>query len=109
MITGSYDLDTVEETFDVALEIDLSFKMLVNAKARCSKCEEHGHYDYQCPSESQHVRIVPSDDVDSKIVKDVYVPSKTASIIKAYQLVLTHRLLMSSTCLLIVPVMKWMR
>jgi len=103
MITGSYDLDTVEETFDVALEIDLSFKMLVNAKARCAKCEEHGHYDYQCPSESQHVRIVPSDDVDSKIVKDVYVPSKTASIIEAYQLVLTHRLLIRSTYLLIEP------
>ena len=33
MITSSYDLDTVEETFDVALKIDLTFKMLVNAKA----------------------------------------------------------------------------
>ena len=59
MITGSYDLDTVEETFDVALKINLTFKKLVNIKARCFKCEGYGHYDYQCPSES-HVRIVPS-------------------------------------------------
>jgi len=39
MITDSYDLDTVEETFDVALKIDLIFKRLVNTKAWCSKCE----------------------------------------------------------------------
>jgi len=110
MITGSYNLDIVEETFDVALKLDLTFKTLVNIKARCSKCERYGHSDHQCPSESQHARIVPSDDVDdSKVVKDVHVPYRTTSIIKAYQLVLTHRLLMSSTCLLIVPVMKWMR
>jgi len=32
MITGSYDLDTVEEAFDIALKIDLTFKRLVNAK-----------------------------------------------------------------------------
>ena len=83
MITGSYDLDTVEEAFDVALKIDLSFKMLVNAKAWCSKCEGYGHYDYQCLLESRHVRIVPSDDVDdSKVVKDVHISFKTTSIIK---------------------------
>jgi len=35
MITGSYDLDTVEEAFDVALKIDLTFKRLVNVKIRC--------------------------------------------------------------------------
>ena len=46
MATCSYDLDTVEETFDVALKIDLNFKMLVNAKTRYSKCEGYGHYDY---------------------------------------------------------------
>ena len=35
------------------------------------------------PSESQHVRIVPSDDVDdSKVVENVYVFSKAASIIE---------------------------
>jgi len=51
MITVSYDLDTVKEAFDVALKIDLTFKTLVNAKARCSKCEGYGHYDYQYPSE----------------------------------------------------------
>jgi len=32
MITGSYDLDIVEEAFDVILKIDLSFKKLVNAR-----------------------------------------------------------------------------
>ena len=46
MINGSYDLDTVEETFDVTLKIDLTFKKLVNAKTRCSNCEGYGHYDY---------------------------------------------------------------
>jgi len=40
MITGSYDLDTVEETFDVALKIDLTFKMLVNDKACRSNCKD---------------------------------------------------------------------
>jgi len=33
MITGSYDLDTIEEAFDVALKINLTFKILVNVKA----------------------------------------------------------------------------
>ena len=37
MITGPYDLDTVEDAFDVALRLDLTFKTLVNAKTRCSK------------------------------------------------------------------------
>jgi len=59
---------------------------------------------------SQHVRITPSDDVDdSKVVEDVHISSKAASIIEKYQLVSTHRLLMKSTCLLIVPVMTWVR
>jgi len=83
MITSSYDLDTIEEAFDVTLRIDLAFKMLVNAKARCCKCEGYEHYDYQCPSESQHVTTMLTDDVDdSKIVEDVHVPSKTVSIIE---------------------------
>ena len=43
MITGPYDLDTVEEAFDVALRLDLTFKTLVNDKARCSKCKENMH------------------------------------------------------------------
>ena len=47
------------------------------------KCKGYEHYDYQCPSESQHVKIVPTNDVDdSKIVKNVYVLFKTASIIE---------------------------
>ena len=65
MIIGSYDLDTVEDAFDVALRLDLTFKTLVNAKTICSKCKGYEHYDYQCPSESQHVRIVPTDEAVS--------------------------------------------
>ena len=57
--------------------------MLVNANAGCSKCTGYGHYNYQCTSESQHVRTVPTDEVDgSKYVKDVQVPSKTVNIIE---------------------------
>jgi len=83
MITGSYDLDTVEEAFDVAIKIDLTFKTLVNAKVRRFKCQRYGYYDYQCPSKSQHVRTMFSDDVDdSKVVEDVHVPSETASTIE---------------------------
>jgi len=33
MINDSYDLDTVEKAFDIALMLDLAFKRLVNAKA----------------------------------------------------------------------------
>ena len=53
MITGSYDFDTIKAAFDIALRIDLAFKTLVNAKARCYKSEGYEHYDYQCPSKSQ--------------------------------------------------------
>jgi len=83
VITGSYDLDTVEEAFDFAIKVDVTFKTIVNIKARCYKCEGYEHYDYHCPSESQHVRIVPGNDVDDlKVVEDVHVPPKTTSIIK---------------------------
>ena len=83
MITGSYDLNTVEEAFDVALKIDLTFRRLVNVKAQCSKCEGYGHCDYHCLSESQRVRTVPSDDAeDLKVVEDVHVSSKTGSLIE---------------------------
>jgi len=34
MITGSYDLDTVEEALDIVLKIDLTLKRLVNIKTR---------------------------------------------------------------------------
>ena len=61
----------------------MTFKTLVNTKFRCFKCEEYEHYDYQCPSESQHVKTVPTDDVDdSKVIEEVHVPSKTLSIIE---------------------------
>ena len=77
------DLDTVEEAFDVALRLDLTVKTLVNAKAKCYKCEGYGHYDYQCPSESQHVKIVSSDEVDvSKVIEENHVPSNIVSIIE---------------------------
>jgi len=33
MINGPYNLDTVEKIFDVALNLDLTFKTLVNTKA----------------------------------------------------------------------------
>ena len=82
-LTCPYDLDTVEEAFDVALKLDLTFKTLVNAKARCSKFKRYGHYDYQCPSECQHVTTMSSNDVnDSKVIEDVHVPPKTVSIIE---------------------------
>jgi len=42
----------------------LAFKTLVNVKAKYSKCKGYEDYDYQCPLESQHIRTVPSDDVD---------------------------------------------
>ena len=83
MIIVYYDLETIKEAFDVVLKMDLIFKMLDNAIAQCSKCEEYGHYDYQCLSNSQHVRIVLTDEVDeSKVVEDVQVPPKTFNIIK---------------------------
>jgi len=82
MIIGSYDLDIIEEAFDAALKIDLTFKTLVNAKTWCSKCEGYRHYDYQCPSKSQYVSTVSSDDIDnSKVVEDVHAP-KTVNIIE---------------------------
>ena len=80
MITSPYNLDIVVEAFDVVLRLDLTFKTLVIAKAKCSKYEGYRHYDYQCPSESQRVRIVSSD--VSKVIEEVHVPSKTVSIIK---------------------------
>ena len=83
MITSPYDLDTVEVAFEVALKLDLTFKTLINAKVNCSKCKGYGYYNYQCPSESQHVRPVPTNEVDnSKAVKDDQVSSKTVDIIE---------------------------
>jgi len=49
MITVPYDLDIFEEAFDIVLKLDLTFKILVNAKARCSKCDRYGHYDISAP------------------------------------------------------------
>ena len=82
MITGSYDLDTVEEAFDVTLKINLTFKRLVNVYARCFKCRRYGHYNYQCPSESRYVRVVPNDIVDLKVVEDVNTLPEITSIVE---------------------------
>jgi len=64
---------TVEEAFHLVLELELSFKgiFIFIVREQCSKCEGYGHYDYQCPSKSRHVNIVPSDVDDSRVVKDV--------------------------------------
>ena len=59
MITDPYDLDTVEEAFDVALRLDLIFKTLVNAKVRCYKCKGYVHYDYQCPRRVNMLKLCP--------------------------------------------------
>ena len=62
MITSSDDVDTLKEAFDFALKLNLTFKGLLIAKAweESSKCKGYGYYDYQCPSESRHIRIMPS-------------------------------------------------
>ena len=82
MVTGSYDLDTVEETFDVTLKIDLTFTRLSMPRPVVLS-EGFEHYDYQCLSKSRHVSIVPSDDIDdSKVIEDVHVLSQTTCIIE---------------------------
>ena len=84
----------------------MTFKTLANAKPRCSKCERYAYYDYQCPSENQHVRNVPSDDIDdSKIVDDVHVSPKTASIIENISVGFSTLILLRPIYLLIVQVM----
>jgi len=76
-------LDNVEEVFDVALKINLTFKRLVNARIQCSKCEGYGHYNYQCPSNSRRVRIMPNNNVDdSKVVDDVNILPEITSIVE---------------------------
>ena len=54
----------------------------------------------------QHVRTVPSDNVDdSKVVEDVHAPSKASSIIDDISVGFETPIIDGSTCLLIVPVM----
>jgi len=47
MITSSYHVDSIEEAFHLALELELSFKHKFISKYRkqCSKCEGYEHYD----------------------------------------------------------------
>jgi len=48
-------------------------------------------YDYQYPSKSRYVSILPGDDVDdSKVLEDVYVLSKITSIIENISVVPTN-------------------
>ena len=85
MITSSYHVDSVKEAFHLALELELAFKgiFIFKAKEQCFKCEAYRYYDYQCPSTSRHVKIVPSDDVvDSKVVENVYILSESTSVVK---------------------------
>jgi len=66
--------------------------------------------DYQCLSKSQRVRTVLSNDVDdSKVIKNVHVPFKTANIIEDIAVGSDTSIIDESTCFLIVPVMMWMR
>jgi len=47
---------------------------------KCSNCEEFEHYNYQCPSKSQHTDNAQIDDIDnSKIVEDVHILSEATS------------------------------
>jgi len=49
---------------------------------QCSKCEEYRHYNYQCSSESRHVRIAPSDNIDDSKVKDIDILPEITSIVE---------------------------
>ena len=49
----------------------VTFERLVNIKTRSFKCEGYGHYDYHCSLKSRRVRIMPHDNDDLKVVKDV--------------------------------------
>ena len=83
MINKSYGVDSIKDAFGFVLKIDLTFKVTVGVKAweQSFKWEGYGHYDYQCSSESRHVNIVPSDDVDdSKVVEDVHIHSEISSV-----------------------------
>ena len=40
------------------------------------------HHDYQCPSESRHVKIMPSGNVDSEVVEDVNILLEITTIVE---------------------------
>ena len=80
-----------------------------SAKTRCSKCEEYGHYNCQCPSESQHVRIVSSNEVDVlSVIEEVHVPFNIVSIIEDTA-VGADTLVIDEIHISIAPVMMGMR
>ena len=73
----------IEEDYHLALELELTFQRIFIPKAREQCCEGYEHYDYQCPSESRHVNIVLSYDVDdSRVIDDVYISFEITSVIE---------------------------
>ena len=47
---------------------------------KCSKCEHFEHYNYQCPSKSQHTDNVQIDDINnSRIIEVVHITSEITS------------------------------
>jgi len=90
-------MKSVKETFLLALELELStFKIkewwstcegyghcaYECPSIKCSKCGEFEHYNYWCPSKSQHTDYVQINDIDSsRIVEDVHITSEATSYI----------------------------
>ena len=81
------------------------FQKVINIKARCFKCKGYKHYDYQYSSKSQHIRIMPSNNVDdSKVVKNVNILSEITSIIEDALVDSSTLIIDEATCLLMVLV-----
>ena len=54
--------------------------MLTSASRKSSKCGKYEHYDYECPSKSQHTNDVQIDCIDnSRIIEGVHSPSEVTS------------------------------
>jgi len=104
-------MKSVKKTFILALELELS---IFKTRERCSTCEGYGHcanecplikyskcwefehYDYQCPSKSQHNGNVQIDDIDdSRIVKDIHITFEFTSDVD--ELVKTRTLTLDET------------
>ena len=111
MLISSYHMELCWRSFSFSFRARIIFQRDFISKVReqCSKCEGYEHYDYQCPSKSRHVNVVPSDNVDdSRIIDDVYVPSRLLVSLMIYQLISVPQFLMRFMFLLGVLVMLWM-